>query len=382
VTAVIDAVRQAPVVAWPDSEPDILAPVPEHDQLRDVVRQMVERRMSHEQLRAVIETPSGYSEPLWAELNSELELGAMAVPEKLGGAGFGFRELGVVLEVTGGALLAEPILASAVLGTQALLRADDPAAVADVRGRTIRGDTVTSVWFGGPAVLVAERSGADWAIRGVAQRVLQGAAANGLVVPASVDGRTALFLVDVSGAATVPRTVVDLTRPQADVPLDGLPATLLVGPDGFPAAWQALRLLADIGVACEHVGMIERLLAMTTGYVTERHQFGRPIGSFQAVKHRLADVLVDLERARSAARYAAAVFDADPPAAALPAAVAAAVCTDVVMRVAHEAVQLHGGIGFTWEHSAHFYVRRALGDEGLFGDSRQHRARIAQLIGV
>lgn len=381
-TAVVDAGQQGRAVAWPDSEPDILAPVAEHDQLRDVIRQLVERRMSHGQLRAVVESPTGYSEPLWAELNAELDLGAMAVPAELGGAGFGFRELGVVLEVTGGALLAEPILASAVLGTQALVRADDPSQVADLRERTIRGDTVATVWFGGPSVLVAERSGEAWSLRGVAQRVLQGGAADVLVVPAAVDGRTALFVVDVSDAATVARTVIDLTRPQADIRLDGLPATLLVGPDGFAAAWQALRLLADIGVACEHVGMIERLLAMTTEYVTQRHQFGRPIGSFQAVKHRLADVLVDLERARSAARYAAAVYAADPAAAALPAAVAGAVCTDAVVRVAHEAVQLHGGIGFTWEHPAHFYVRRALGDEGLFGDSRQYRVRIAQLIGV
>jgi acyl-CoA dehydrogenase len=382
VTAVVDSGRQTHVAAWPDSDPDILSPVPEHEELRDVLRQLVDRRMSHEQLRAVVESPPGYSPPLWAALNRELDLGAMAAPEELGGAGFGVRELGVVLEVTGGALLAEPILASAVLGVQALLRADEPSAVADLRERTIRGDAVATVWFGDPSTLVAGRSDDAWSVRGVARRVLQGGAADVVVVPAGVDGGTALFVVDVSGAAAVARTVMDLTRPQADVPLDGLPATLLVGPEGFPEAWQALRLLADIGVACEHVGMIERLLAMTTGYVTQRHQFGRPIGSFQAVKHRLADVLVDLERARSAARYAAAVYDGGPAAAALPAAVAAAVCTDAVVRVAHEAVQLHGGIGFTWEHPAHFYVRRALGDEGLFGDSRRHRARIAQLIGV
>ena len=381
-TAVIDDGRQTHVVPWPDSEPDILAPVPEHEELRDVVQQLVDRRMSHEQLRAVVDSPPGYSVPLWAALNRELDVSAMSVPEEFGGAGFGVRELGVVLEVTGGALLAEPILASAVLGVQALLRADEPSAVADLRERTIRGDAVTTVWFGDPSTLAAGPSEDGWSVRGVARRVLQGGAADVIVVPAGVDGRTALFAVDVSGAPTTARTVMDLTRPQADVPLDGLPATLLVGPDGFSEAWQALRLLADIGVACEHVGMIERLLAMTTGYVTQRHQFGRPIGSFQAVKHRLADVLVDLERARSAARFAAAVYDADPAAAALPAAVAGAVCTDAVVRVAHEAVQLHGGIGFTWEHAAHFYVRRALGDEGLFGDARRHRGRIAQLIGV
>ena len=114
----------------------------------------------------------------------------------------------------------------------------------------------------------------------------------------------------------------------------------------------------------------------------QRHQFGRPLASFQAIKHRLADVLVDLERARSAARYAAAVFDQDPFSAELPSAVAAAVCTDAVIRVAHETVQLHGGIGFTWEHPAHYYLRRALGDEAAFGPARADRALVAELLGL
>ena len=131
--------------------------------------------------------------------------------------------------------------------------------------------------------------------------------------------------------------------------------------------------------------MIGHLLDLTRDYVVQREQFGRPIGSFQAVKHRIADMLVDRERALSASRYAAALLD-DPAVATdeadLAAAVAASVCQDAVVRVAHEAIQLHGGIGFTWEHRAHYYLRRALGDEGLFGSARRHRADIASLIGV
>ena len=128
--------------------------------------------------------------------------------------------------------------------------------------------------------------------------------------------------------------------------------------------------------------MIEALLDLTRTHLAQRHQFGRPLASFQAIKHRLADVLIDLERARSASRYAAAVFDQDPFAAELPAAVASAVCTDAVIRVAHETVQLHGGIGFTWEHPAHYYLRRALGDEATFGSARSDRALIAELLGM
>jgi len=137
-----------------------------------------------------------------------------------------------------------------------------------------------------------------------------------------------------------------------------------------------------VALAAEHVGMVDAMLELTRTYAGQRHQFGRPLASFQVIKHRLADMLVDLERARSAARYAAAVFDQDPAAATLPAAVAGAICTDAAIRVAHETVQLHGGVGFTWEHPAHFYVRRALGNEAVFGSSRTHRARIAELLAL
>jgi alkylation response protein AidB-like acyl-CoA dehydrogenase len=128
--------------------------------------------------------------------------------------------------------------------------------------------------------------------------------------------------------------------------------------------------------------MIEAMLDLTRSHLVQRHQFGRPLASFQVIKHRLADLLVDLERARSAARYAAAAFDRDPATAVLPSAVAGATCTDAVIRVAHETVQLHGGIGFTWEHPAHYYLRRALGDEAVFGSARADRALIAELLGV
>jgi len=124
------------------------------------------------------------------------------------------------------------------------------------------------------------------------------------------------------------------------------------------------------------------MLDLTTTHLGQRHQFGRALASFQAIKHRLADILVDLERARSAARYAAAAFDQDPATAVLPSAVAGAICTDAVIRVAHECVQLHGGIGFTWEHPAHYYLRRALGDEAVFGSARADRSLVADLLGL
>jgi alkylation response protein AidB-like acyl-CoA dehydrogenase len=204
-------------------------------------------------------------------------------------------------------------------------------------------------------------------------------------VSAETAGEESLFLVDLRGDGVVGRTgleVLDLTRPQARIELDAAPAHLLAGRSDAAPVLAELATLGTVALAAEHVGMIEAMLEMTRTYVGQRHQFGRPLGSFQAIKHRLADMLVDLERARSAARYAAAVFDEDPVSVDLPAAVAGAICTDAVIRVAHETVQLHGGIGFTWEHPAHYYVRRALSDEAMFGAARAHRALIAELLGV
>lgn len=366
----------------PEADPAVVAPVEEHEELRAVVRHLLERHAGHDRLEATVQSPLGSSLDLWRRLNDELEICALAVPEELGGHGYGLRELAVVLEETGAALLPEPVLASAVLGCQALAQADDPDAVGDVRAAALTGGAVLTVATPGPEPVVAQRTGSRWSVTGTLPRVLQAAAADWVVLPADGPEGTVLLLVHTAEAAVSPRPVVDLTRRQADVALDAAPALLLVGADRQPAASAHLALLRDVAVASEHTGIVDRLLSMTCGYVGQREQFGRPIGSFQAVKHRLADVLVDRERARGASRYAAAVLDVDPGAAALPAAVAAAVCTDAALRTAHEAVQLHGGIGFTWEHAAHHYLRRALGDEGLFGDSRTHRARLAALVGV
>jgi len=178
------------------------------------------------------------------------------------------------------------------------------------------------------------------------------------------------------------REVVDPTRRQADLTVAEVPAVPVVGADDYARVCTRIHDLRTLAIAFENTGIVDALLEMTVEYVKTRHQFGRPIGSFQAVKHRLADVLVLLERARSAIRYAASVYDEAPDTARLAIAVAGAVCTDAAIDAAAEAVQLHGGVGFTWEHPAHSYFRRALGNEAVQGDSRTHRARIAELIGI
>ena len=349
----------------PSADPAILAPVAEHEDLREIVHAIVTK-----------------SDNAWHRLMSELEIGSLAIPESHGGAGCGLRELGIVLEETGGALLPDPIATSAVVAVQALLAAGEPAR--ELLDAVSSGRQIATVAWSGSSDLTAAPSNGSWLVDGSVRNVLQVAGANHLIVSASTDAGHALFALELpqESITVQPRRVLDETRPVGDLTMTNATAMLLVGPDEFADAWSRVTTAAAIAVAAEHTGVAAHLLETTTAYLLERQQFGRAIASFQAIKHRLADLLVDLERARSASRYAAAVFDQDPAEAVLAARVAAAVCQDAVIRAAHESVQLHGGIGFTWEHPAHLYVRRALGDEGLFGSSRAHRAAVADLVGL
>lgn len=368
---------------WPESDPALLAPLDEHEELRAVVRQVLAKYADHEQVRAAADSSLGWSAELWGRLNGELEIGGLAVAEELGGAGFGVRELAVVLEETGAAVLPEPVLSSAVLGCRALAEADEPGPLAQLRTAALGGEVVLATALRGDVRV--SRADGGWTATGVAERVLQADAADHVVLAAGTPEGTVLVLVERAHVETTPRQVADLTRRQSDVHLAEAPARLLVGADRGSRVVDLLERLARVAVASEHAGMVAHLLDLTRDYTMQREQFGRPIASFQAVKHRIADMLVDRERALSASRYAAALLDdpaVTPDEADLAAAVAASVCQDAVVRVAHEAIQLHGGIGFTWEHRAHVYLRRALGDEGLFGSAREHRADIASLIGV
>ena len=372
---------------WPVADASVLAPVSEHEELRAVLRDLLETHAPHDEVRRAAELPEGWSPKLWSLLNQEMDVGSLAVPEDRGGQGYGVAVLAVVLEEAGRALLPEPLLLSSVLGVRAVLAAPEGAVPDEVVRGVVEGrlvvtmalepDTDTDLRLAGDA--------GSATVSGRLGRVLLGGAADLLVVSIGPRGRQSIHLVDLRAPGEASRTeleVLDLTRRPARLELNGAPAHLIAGRDEADALDTELAILRRVGLAAEHVGMIEAMLDLTRIHLMQRHQFGRPLASFQAIKHRLADVLVELERARSAARYAAAVFDQDPFSAELASAVAAAVCTDAVIRVAHETVQLHGGIGFTWEHSAHYFLRRALGDEAAFGPASADRALVATLLGL
>jgi acyl-CoA dehydrogenase len=371
---------------WPESDAAVLAPVAEHEDLRKVMRDLLKTHASHEQVRQSVESPEGYSTQLWSLLNDEMDVSSLAVPEDRGGLGFGLGVLAVVLEEAGRALLPEPLLMSSVLAARALLAAPESSLPEELVTGVLDGRLVATVAVGthGDSHLAVSQDATTYAVTGHVGRVVHGQSADLLIAPVSGDVGESLCLLDLrgAGATRTPLEVLDHTRRQARVNVDAVPAFLIAGPEGWPVVRSELAVLTSIALAAEQVGMIEAMLEMTRTYAGQRHQFERPLASFQVIKHRLADMLVDLERSRSAARYAAAMFDQDPASAGLAAAVAGATCTDAVIRAAHDTVQLHGGVGFTWEHSAHFYVRRALGDEAVFGSAGSHRARIAKLLGL
>ncbi|MFF3573616.1 acyl-CoA dehydrogenase family protein [Nocardia jiangxiensis] len=370
-------------IRWPRSEPAGFIPGPEQSALRESLRALLGKHGDIIQVREASSTERGFSASLWRALVDDMSVTALAVPQDRGGLGYGVTELATILEECGRALVCEPVHSSAVLGVQALLltRPGDDGLLAGV----LAGDLLATVSALDATTddLRAARTSAGWVVDGTATHLTCGGTADVIVASANCpDGRRLFAVRPGRDCVRTERTVLDPTRRQADVTLRGARALALTEPGETAAAATRLRDLATLALASENTGIVDMLLEMTVAYTSTRRQFERAIGSFQAVKHRLADLLVLLERARSASRYAAAAFAEDPDAARLAVAVAGAVCTDAAVQAAAEAVQLHGGIGFTWEHPAHSYFRRAMGNEAAQGGSRTHRSTIAALVGL
>jgi alkylation response protein AidB-like acyl-CoA dehydrogenase len=337
----------------------------EQQDLRAAVRDVIEDRATPEQLRSAIDSSEAYDAALWRLLAVELGLVGLAVSESNGGSGASFVEAGVVLEETGAALVAAPLLTGVVAATalDSVDQADCLAAVAagERTAALVVGDGVTA-------------SGGT--LSGAARHVIDGHRADVLVV-AAADG---LYVADAStsGVGMIGAPSLDLTRWQAAVTFDSA-AAVKVG--DAAAAARAVDLLR-VGLAMESVGAARRCVYATADYLKTRVQFGKPIGAFQALQHRMADLVVDLEAATSTAYYAAWAAADSPDELAVVAPLAKAVCTDAAYRIAAETIQLHGGIGFTWEHDAHLYFKRATANRLLLGDSHQQRQLVADRAGL
>ncbi|MEU2620399.1 acyl-CoA dehydrogenase family protein [Streptomyces sp. NPDC007157] len=379
----------------------------EQDEIRRALRELLHKRCGTEDVRTAVDRPQGHDPALWTALGEQLGLPGLALPEAYGGAGCSVTEVALAAEELGRALAPSPFLATAVLAAPLLLalgtdaqRAELLPGIAD--GRLTAALAVPGAHLG-TALALTGPGGGDWAgggraggvqaryrgnrwqLYGEADQVLDGHSAGLLLVPAHAGGyarsRVLLFLVsgDADGVVRTRRTTLDPTRPQARVQLRQVAAEPLGDEDTDvrPALAAHGDFVAAV-LASEAVGAADRALERTVEYVRQREQFGRAIGSFQAVKHRLADVHVAVRAARSAAYYAAWATAHGEPAGQL----ALAQALEALRTAAAEGIQLHGGIGFTWEHEAHLSFKRAAGDELLFGPVHRLRARAADAAGL
>lgn len=359
-------------------------------QLRDAVRRLLAGHSSSEQVRRAIAAPPGYDRELWRRMAQELGLHGIAVPERFGGSGAGTVELAVVAEELGRALTPGPFLSTVVLAAGALLESGDDAACERWLPGIVAGDTVATLavleepadWdFAGIAV-TATPAGKGWTIDGRKTFVTDGHTADLVLVLAMTADGPGLFAVETSAAEATASAldVLDPTRAMSVLSLAAAPARLVGTPgEGLGIVRRTLDRAAVV-LAAEQVGGTARCLEMAVEYAKARVQFGRPIGSFQAIKHMLADVLLETESASAAAYYAAWTADQDPGGLSAAASLCRSFCSDAFVAAAAANVQVHGGIGFTWEHDAHLYLKRANTSKELFGSPTLHRERLSQAM--
>ena len=364
----------------------------EQEELRSTVRAFLESKSAEEAVREQMETESGFDPAVWNQMAEQMGLQGLSIPEEYGGSGFSFIELGIVLEEMGRALLCAPFFSSVVLAANTLVLSGDKAAMAEYLPGIASGETIATLAYTEPSgkwdesgiTMTATRSGDAWTLSGTKMFVLDGHTANLIIVAARTGASVSLFCVagDAAGLERTPLSTMDQTRKQAKLDFANTPATLLGAEgDGWNVLSQVLDLAA-VALAAEEVGGAQKVLEMAVDYAKVRVQFGRPIGSFQAIKHKCADMLLEVESAKSAAYYgmwcAAEMNDELPSVASL----AKAYCSEAYFNAAAENIQIHGGIGFTWEHPAHLYFKRAKSSELLFGDPTYHRELLAQRIGI
>ena len=359
-------------------------------EFRSAVRAFLTLHSSEAALRRAIETDVGYDQATWRAMSDQLKLPGLLIPEEYGGEGFGFGELALVLEEMGAALLPGPYFSSAVLATSVLLWCATDAAKSRYLPGIAGGRTIATV-------ALTERSGhwdvpsietravyrqGSWTLHGAKYFVPDGESADLVLVVAQTETGIGIFAVgDITSANRRAQSSLDLTRRTAVIELDATPAVRL--DDGGAEETLSCALASAVaGLACEQVGGAQRCLDMAVEYAKVRHQFGRPIGSFQAIRHECANLMLEIECARGAAQYAAHSVDAFPDRMLSAAAIAKAYCSDTYLRAAAANIQLHGGIGFTWEHPAHFYYKRAQSAAMLLGSADYHRKSLADRIGL
>jgi len=364
----------------------------EHDELRQVVRRFLREKSPSREVRRLMESDDNRDDAVWAQMAGQLGLQGIAVPEQYGGAGYGPVELGIVLEEMGRVLLVAPYFSTVALAGQALAASGDESAkqrwlplIADGSlTATLAVAEETGCWDLGDVAATAEAAGDGWVVNGSKFFVVDGHSADLLLVVARAAGGLGVFGIEGDAAGVERRKLdtLDLTRDLASVVLRDAPA-VRVGAGRDTEAW--LSVVSDLvlaAMAAEQAGGAARCLELSVDYAKVREQFGRPIGSFQAIKHKCATMLLEVECGRSAASRACVAAAVQEPEASVAAALAYVYCSQAFTHGAKECIQIHGGIGYTWEHDAHLYLRRAKSSELLFGPPSAQRSRLAELAGI
>jgi alkylation response protein AidB-like acyl-CoA dehydrogenase len=364
----------------------------EQEELRKSVRRFLEDKSSSAEVRRLMETTEGYDPAVWDQMAQQLGLQGLAIPEEYGGSGYTYVELIVVLEEMGRALLCAPYFSTVALAANALLASGDDAAKKEHLPGIASGETIATLavtepsgrWDEAGITLQATKGGDGYTLTGEKSFVIDGHLANLLVVAARTGAGVSLFAVegDAAGLTRESLSTMDQTRKQAKLTFADVPAKLIGNEgDGWNVLTKTLDLAA-VALAAEQVGGAQKVLEMSVQYAKDRVQFGRPIGSFQAIKHKCADMLLEVESAKSAAYYAGWAAAEDNEELPVVASLAKAYCSDAYFHAAAENIQIHGGIGFTWEHDAHLYFKRAKSSELMLGDPTYHRELLAQRIGI
>jgi alkylation response protein AidB-like acyl-CoA dehydrogenase len=349
--------------------------------LRDSVRRFVAERTPMARVREVIESPDAYATDVWKQMTAQLGLAGLAIPEEYGGAGSGQTELSVALSELGAGLVPTPLLACAVLAAGTLLHLDDEAARRDLLPGLASGELIATLAAGPDGEFpAASGSGGELRLTGERSPVINGVQADVLLVPALRGEELVICLIgaQAEGLTRTPLTTLDPTRALARLRFDATPARPLAG--DAARALDTVTDLASVALAAEQCGAMAACLAMTSGYARERVAFGQPIGAFQGVKHKLADIRTAWELAYAALREATRCADEDRDELPAAAAVARALASPAYVQAATETVRLHGGIGYTWEHDAHLYYKNALSGNVLLGGPDAQLDRLASLI--
>ncbi|HVJ97021.1 MAG TPA: acyl-CoA dehydrogenase family protein [Acidimicrobiia bacterium] len=370
----------------------------EQDELRRTVRQFLEAKSPETEVRRLMETENGYDESVWKQMGQELGLQGLAIPEAYGGQGFTFIELGIVLEEMGRVLLCAPYFSSAVLAANAILNAGTEDQKQELLPGIAAGDTIATLAFTEPSgkwdaagitMEAAENVGGEFTLTGEKMFVIDGFTADLIVVVARIAGTSGtdgitFFTVrgDADGLTRTALSTMDMTRKQAKLEFNNVVATPLGSTSGGFAAFSKTLDQAAVALANEMMGGAQKVLEQSVEYAKVRVQFGRPIGSFQAIKHKCADMLLEVESGKSAAYYASWAAAEDNEELPVVAALSKAYCSEAYFHATAENIQIHGGIGFTWEHPAHLYFKRAKSSEIYLGDPTYHRELLAQRIGI